>query len=154
MNAGGSRMKTSRRVPFMGEGAEAPELLVEREWLLTNGIGGYASGTLSGAITRRYHGLLVAALPAPLGRVVMLSQIAEQLYFKDGAAVDICTGIGSQETRETPGFASLAEFRLTDGLPIWLYKTEKFLLEKRLLLVHEQNTVVGDVQTFESRRGR
>ena len=58
-----------RRVPFRGEGSVAPEVLSEREWLITNGLGGYASGTLLGAITRRYHGLLIAALPAPLGRV-------------------------------------------------------------------------------------
>ncbi len=139
---GGFSMNTSRRVPFIGEGADPPELLVEREWLLTNGLGGYASGTLSGAITRRYHGLLVAALPAPVGRVVMLSQIAEQLCFRDGAVVDICTGVGSQETRETPGFACLAEFRLEDGLPVWIYKIDKLSFEKRLLLVHEQNTVL------------
>jgi len=48
-----------------------------REWLETNGIGGYASGTVSGANTRRYHGLLVAATKPPLGRVVMLSKLEE-----------------------------------------------------------------------------
>ncbi len=115
-----SSLDTIRRVPFTGEGADAPELLVDREWLLTNGIGGYASGTLSGAITRRYHGLLVAALPAPVGRVVMLSQIAEELCLADGATIEFCSGVGSQETSETPGFASLTEFRLEDGLPVWL----------------------------------
>ena len=134
---------TSRRcLPFVGEGADRPELLVEREWLLTNGVGGYASGTLTGAISRRYHGLLVAALPAPLGRVVMLSQIAEELYFTNGAVIEICSGVGSQETTETAAFASLAEFRLEDGLPVWLYRIENIVLEKRLLLVHEQNTVL------------
>jgi predicted glycogen debranching enzyme len=71
----------------------------------------------------------------------MLSQIAEQLCFTDGAAVDVCTGVGSQDTTETAGFASLAEFRLEDGLPVWLYKIDKLLFEKRLLLIHEQNTV-------------
>jgi len=135
-------MNISRRVPFAGQGAEAPELLLEREWLLTNGIGGYASGTLAGAITRRYHGLLVAALPAPVGRVVMLSQIAEQLCFRDETSVEICSGVGSQETLETPGFACLQEFRLENGLPVWIYKIDNIVLEKRLLLVHEQNTVL------------
>jgi predicted glycogen debranching enzyme len=135
-------LSTLRRVPFIGEGADAPELLVEREWLLTNGIGGYASGTLSGAITRRYHGLLVAALPVPLGRLVMLSQIAEELCLAGSDSIEICSGIGSQETRETPGFASLAEFRLEDGLPVWLYKIDKISLEKRLVLIHQQNTTL------------
>src|SRR6185436_17983107 len=54
------------------------------EWLVTNGLGGYASGTLSGILTRRYHGLLVAALPAPIGRMVMLSHIDAQLRLPAG----------------------------------------------------------------------
>ncbi len=48
---------------------------VEREWIVTNGLGGYASGTIAGSVTRRYHGVLVAALPAPVGRMVMLSHL-------------------------------------------------------------------------------
>jgi hypothetical protein len=51
------------------------EILLSREWLVTNGLGGYASGTISGAITRRYHGLLIAALPTPFGRMVLWSHI-------------------------------------------------------------------------------
>ncbi len=47
------------------------EPMPRREWLVTNGLGGYASGTVAGTVTWRYHGLLVASLPAPLGRVVM-----------------------------------------------------------------------------------
>ena len=50
-----------------------------REWLVTNGLGGYASGTVAGVVTRRYHGLLVAALPAPLGRYVMLNHLLERV---------------------------------------------------------------------------
>src|SRR5690606_40325792 len=50
------------------------EKLLRREWLLTNGLGGFSSGTLAGGVTRRYHGLLLAALPAPLARTVMLSR--------------------------------------------------------------------------------
>src|SRR4029077_16932953 len=75
----GSGPRVVRRIPFSGEGSAPPEVLAEREWLVTNGLGGYASGTLLGAITRRYHGLLIAALPAPLGRVVMLNQLTEHL---------------------------------------------------------------------------
>jgi predicted glycogen debranching enzyme len=133
---------TIRRVPFTGAGAEPPELLAEREWLLTNGLGGYASGTLTGAIARRYHGLLVAALPAPMGRVVMLSQIAEELSFAGGMRVEFCSGVGSQDIGEMPGFSSLVEFRLEDGLPVWLYHIGDLALEKRLLLLHGHNTVL------------
>src|SRR5258705_259823 len=59
------------------------QTLLDREWLATNGLGGYASGTVSGACTRRYHGLLIAALPAPLGRVVMFNHLGEEVKFSD-----------------------------------------------------------------------
>src|SRR5205085_7694070 len=57
--------------------------LLEREWLVTNGLGGYASGTVSGAATRRYHGLLVSAQPAPLGRVMMVNHLWEFVRLPD-----------------------------------------------------------------------
>ena len=50
----------------------------QSEWLVTNGLGGYASGTINGVLTRRYHGLLVAALPNPLGRMMMLNGVARE----------------------------------------------------------------------------
>src|SRR4051812_13222989 len=58
--------------------------LAEKEWLVTNGLGGYASGTLSGALTRRYHAYLVSALPTPFGRTVMLNYIWERIRYRDG----------------------------------------------------------------------
>src|SRR5215217_6472659 len=63
---------------------EDPAQYLSREWLVTNGLGGYASGTISGIITRRYHGLLVAALPAPIGRMVMLSAVEGQMRLPSG----------------------------------------------------------------------
>src|SRR5713226_9989003 len=65
------------------------ELLLTREWIVTNGLGGYASGTVSGAVTRRYHGLLIAALSAPLGRVVMWSHVSEFLRFSNDDVVSL-----------------------------------------------------------------
>ena len=59
--------------------------LTWKEWLVTNGLGGYSSGTVSGGLTRRYHALLVAALPTPLGRTVMLNCLWERLRWPDGA---------------------------------------------------------------------
>src|ERR1700753_3961410 len=56
---------------------------LESEWIITNGIGGYASGTLAGINTRRFHGWLIAALPAPHGRTMMLNQVAETLRIDD-----------------------------------------------------------------------
>ncbi|HEY0369422.1 MAG TPA: glycogen debranching enzyme N-terminal domain-containing protein, partial [Chthoniobacterales bacterium] len=117
------------------------EDLLNREWLVTNGLGGYASGTVSGAITRKYHGLLVAALPAPLGRMVMWSHVAEWLRFDDGETVSL----GAEERAGGQldlGVAEyLREFRLENGLPIWTYRVRDFTIEKRILLPHLQNTV-------------
>src|SRR5579871_7024705 len=66
---------------------EPLETLLDREWLVTNGLGGYASGTVGGVPTRRYHGLLVAALPAPLGRLMMLNHLSEQIRLPDSTVV-------------------------------------------------------------------
>src|SRR6266576_5540276 len=81
-----------RTMPWDGANMSR-ELLLTREWLVTNGLGGYASGTVSGAITRRYHGLLIAALPVPHGRMVMWSHASEFLRFTD----DDIVSLGSEE---------------------------------------------------------
>jgi len=99
----------------------------DREWLVTNGLGGYASGTLAGIVTRRYHGLLVAALPAPVGRMVMLSHVEASFRSANRTRME----------REM----TLAEFRLELGLPVWRYETNGLVVEKRVLMPHGQNTV-------------
>ena len=57
----------TRRIAWPPPDADGPDALATHEWLVTNGLGGYATGTIAGMITRRYHGCLIAALPAPLG---------------------------------------------------------------------------------------
>jgi glycogen debranching enzyme len=79
---------TKRSLPW-DKASHSRELLLSREWLVTNGLGGFASGTISGAITRRYHGLLIAALPAPHGRMVMWSHVSEFLRFADDDVVSL-----------------------------------------------------------------
>ena len=71
-----------------------------REWLVTNGLGGYASGTVSTLMTRRYHGLLIAALPAPFGRTYMLSHLDERLYLPDGSGRGHGRRLGGQRRRQ------------------------------------------------------
>ncbi|HLK66995.1 MAG TPA: amylo-alpha-1,6-glucosidase [Bryobacteraceae bacterium] len=112
---------------------------LREEWLVTNGLGGYASGTVSGAITRRYHGLLIAALPNPLGRTMMLNGLSERLRLPDHRAVYT----GAEELTSTAPEHTLpvANFRLEGGLPVWRYEWEGFVLEKRLLMPYRQNTV-------------
>src|SRR5690606_3134258 len=80
-------MTDVRRTPAWEEADH--DRLLTREWLVTNGLGGYASGSVAGAVTRRYHGLLVAALPAPLGRTVMLNYLAEDLGLPGGRHVSL-----------------------------------------------------------------
>ena len=112
---------------------------LRQEWLVTNGLGGYASGTVSGAITRRYHGLLIAALPNPLGRMMMLNGLSERLRLPDRRVVytgaEELAGISPEHT------LAVSQFRLEGGLPVWRYEWEGFILEKRLLMPYGQNTV-------------
>jgi predicted glycogen debranching enzyme len=119
-------------------GPESDPHLLE-EWLVTNGLGGYASGTVTGAITRRYHGLLIAALPNPLGRMMMLNGLSERLRLPDRRVMytgaEELAGISPGET------LAVSEFRLEAGLPVWRYEVDGFVLEKRLFLPYRQNTV-------------
>ncbi|MFN8635222.1 MAG: amylo-alpha-1,6-glucosidase [Chloroflexota bacterium] len=118
------------------------ETLLAREWLVTNGLGGSSSGTVAGVVTRRYHGLLVAALPAPFGRTVMLSHLSEQLVLTDGRALVFGDDEDSGAEHPTlPGLTYLSEFRLELGLPVWRYEVEGFQVEKRITVPHLQNTV-------------
>jgi predicted glycogen debranching enzyme len=112
---------------------------LHQEWLVTNGLGGYASGTVGGAITRRYHGLLIAALPNPLGRMMMLNGLSERLRLPDRS---VCY-TGAEELSAVPPENTLeaTEFRLEAGLPVWKYEIADFVLEKRLLMPYRQNTV-------------
>lgn len=98
-----------------------------KEWLISNGLGGYASGTLAGGASRRHDGILVAALDAPRGRTVMLDQLEETLLPADGGAV--------------PLFDLVIEFRLEAGLPVWRFKGLGRVIERRLVMPWRQNTV-------------
>ena len=108
------------------------------EWLVTNGLGGYASGTVSGRLTRRYHGLLVAALRHPAGRFMMLNALDARIAPRDGQAA----AAGEQVFDRTSDALPLVEFVLEEGLPRWVFESEGVRLHKRLLLNHDQNTVL------------
>jgi predicted glycogen debranching enzyme len=113
---------------------------LSQEWLVTNGLGGYASGTVLGPITRRYHGLLIAALPSPLGRLMMLHSLSERFKLAGG-------GIFFAGPNELAGAAHQSllnpvEFRLEMGLPVWSYNINDCTIEKRILIPYRQNTVL------------
>ncbi|HSH45383.1 MAG TPA: glycogen debranching enzyme N-terminal domain-containing protein, partial [Longimicrobiales bacterium] len=137
-----------RRMPWEPEAGPDWAPLVEREWLVTNGLGGYAAGTVSGAATRRYHGLLIAALPAPLGRILLLQDLAETLTLEDGREIRL-GGDERPDALELHGAEHLCEFRLDHGLPVWCYRVGATLVEKRLLLVHGQNTLSVSYEVLE-----
>jgi predicted glycogen debranching enzyme len=130
-----------RKLTFSESDTHDAELMLGREWLVTNGLGGFASGTVACVPTRRYHGLLISALATPLGRTVMLNHLSEWLRLPNGVRQQI----GGQERAggqlEWPGAKHLREFRLEEGLPVWRYELDGAVVEKRVLLVHGQNTV-------------
>jgi len=119
------------------------------EWLETNGCGGFAMGTVSGANTRRYHGVLIASLKPPVERHVLLSRLEEELLCEG----DSCNlGAAQYPGVVTPaGFRHLEHFRL-DPFPVWTYSTGCAQVEKKLFLLHGRQTVV--VQYRVSRRCR
>ena len=131
----------TRRIDIAKAQADNAREILRREWLLTNGLGGYGSGTICGMVSRRYHGLLVAALPAPYGRVVMLNHLAETLCLPDGRRI-LIGGEEPCDGKEGGGCEHfVSEFRLEYGMPIWVFEAEGYKIEKRLLLVYGQNTI-------------
>ena len=115
----------------------APE--PRQEWLVTNGLGGYASGTVHGIPTRRYHGMLIAALPNPAGRIMMLGSLPVQVKLRDGRRADV----GWVPPRYAAGTAlALDEFRLELGLPVWRYVGLGLAIERRVIVSHATNTVM------------
>jgi len=131
---------------------EATDSLLTREWLITNSLGGYASGTLGGVSTRRFHGILIAAMRSPLGRTMMFNHLEEVL---DGA--NICWRLSADEwgKREVnwpePGF--LQEFALECGLPVWRYAKDGIRIEKRMMMPHLQNTTYVQYRLIEGPPG-
>jgi len=110
-----------------------------REWLETNGIGGFASSTIIGLNTRRYHGLLVAATKPPVGRVVMLSKLEETLFVESqpfDLSANRYPGVVHPQ-----GFRYLKEFRL-DPFPVFTYEIEGIEIEKSVFMIHGENSTV------------
>src|SRR5512145_2890204 len=99
-----------RAIDFTGASGEKLHHLLHNQWLVTNGLGGYASGTLAGAVTWRYHGLLIAALPAPIGRTLMLNHLEECILLPDHRLVQF-GGAEPGEPEESRAINYLTEFR-------------------------------------------
>ena len=115
------------------------DLASRREWLETNGLGGFASSTIAGLHTRRYHGLLVAALRPPVSRFVLLSKIEETLIVEGRRYELSCNRYPG--VVHPHGYLFLKEFR-QDPFPTFLYEVEGVEFEKSIFLVYGENTVV------------
>ncbi len=110
-----------------------------REWLVTNGMGGYASGTIAGMLTRSYHGLLVVALKPPLGRTLLVSKFDEIAEY-DGQIFPLGTNRWADGTVDPQGYRYIERFRLEGTIPVWTYAISDGLLEKRIWMQQGSNT--------------
>ncbi len=122
--------------PGSGDVAE----LLEREWIVTNGLGGYSSSSLIGANSRKYHGLFVPNLSAPKGRHVLISRCDELVV-----AGDRRYDIGNVEFADGKllgeGHRFLRYFTFDRSIACWTYDIEGIVLQKSIVMVHQQNTV-------------
>jgi len=110
-----------------------------REWLVTNGIGGFASGTMAGSLTRRYHGLLIAALKRPLGRTLLVSKLEETVEYQS-QIVQLSTNHWHGGTVAPTGVLFLERFRLEGTTPVWTFAIADAQLEKRIWMEPGENT--------------
>jgi predicted glycogen debranching enzyme len=115
------------------ESASAPE------WLVTNGIGGYASGTISGVLTRRYHGLLVAARKPPLDRRLLLVKLDETMQY-NGKSINLFANRWLDGFVNPDGYHYIENFYLDGTMPVWNYAFADALLEKRVWMQQDANT--------------
>jgi predicted glycogen debranching enzyme len=116
-----------------------PEEASQREWLVTNGSGSYAAGTIAGILTRSYHGYLVAALQPPLGRILLLAKLDETIGV-EGRSYALFANRWASGVVEPEGYRYLERFYLDGSAPVWVYTLGGMRLEKRLWMEQGKNT--------------
>jgi predicted glycogen debranching enzyme len=127
------------------------EIASRREWLLTNGRGGYAMGTLAGMATRAYHGLLIAALAPPVERRLILAGCEIDVTY-DGTAYALATNAWASGTVAPDGYRQIESFALVDGLPVWTYACGDALLEVTLAMPDGADAVAIALRAARARR--
>jgi len=110
-----------------------------REWLVTNGIGGYAFGTIAGLQTRCYHGLLVAALQPPLGRKLLVAKLDETARF-GSEEFELFTNRWADGKVSPEGYRYIERFHMEGATPVWTFALADALLEKRIFMPSGANT--------------
>src|SRR5262247_2548903 len=126
------------------------EEATKREWLETNGLGGFASSTVIGLNTRRYHALLTAATKPPVGRIVMLSKLEETLVVKNENGEERHDLSANQYPGviHPQGHQYLKSFRL-DPFPIFMYEIAGVEIEKAVFMLHGENTTVAQYKLLK-----
>lgn len=147
----GAGKGVSVSISFDAESCRNLDTAMGAEWLCTNGLGGYASGTVAGANTRKYHGLLVVAAKPPVQRYVVLSRVEDRVVSSPAGTAAAGGGNGSSiydlSTNEfadiihPQGYKQLVSFELRHG-PVWRYQIGEAIVEKTVTLVHSQDAVI------------
>jgi predicted glycogen debranching enzyme len=106
---------------------------------VTNGLGGYACGTVAGANTRRYHGFLMASLSPPVERTLLVAKIELSVQYL-GAETDLSANEFAGGAISGQGFVHLESFAVEDGIPVWRYAVADALLELRIFMAPGANT--------------
>jgi glycogen debranching enzyme len=112
---------------------------VRREWLVTNGLGGYACGTITGANTRRYHGFLMASLKPPVERTLLVAKLDVSVEYL-GQVYHLSANEFVGGTVDPTGFIHLESFDVQDGVPIWRYAIADAILEQKIFMARGANT--------------
>jgi len=124
------------------------EFLLSKEWLVTNGLGGYASGTLLGVATRRYHGMFVPDLPSPWGRTIIIPRLDEEAIV-DGKPL-LLSGVEFEDGRLQGNLPQmLSEFRREGHTPVWRCVAKGRHLEKRVIMPYGRNSVYVEYRLLE-----
>jgi predicted glycogen debranching enzyme len=126
-------------------------LVDSREWLCTNGIGGFASGTVGGRLTRRYHGLLVAALAPPLGRTLLVAKTDDVVRY-DGATTSLSADRWADGTLAPRGDHANERFHLEGTVPVWTYACGAARLERRVWMEQGANTTYVSYRVTRAER--
>jgi predicted glycogen debranching enzyme len=140
--SGDSTAVTILEQPLVDLGSEIAADLpsgLRREWLVTNGLGGYASGTIAGPATRRYHGLLIAALAPPVERTVLVGGSLDWASYA-GRRYALSTHEYADGTLDPHGYRQVVGFRLDGALPVWTFALADALLERRVWMANGSNT--------------
>ncbi len=111
----------------------------DKEWIITNGLGGYVSSSITGANTRKYHGLLIASLNPPVDRWLLLSKLEESIIYGD-KVYEISTNKYPNVIHPN-GYKFLKQFRL-DPFPRFIYSIEDVFIDKKIFMIHGENASI------------